>query len=506
MAGIRIGGLASGMDIDQIVSDLMKAERMPLDKLSQKKQYLEWQRDDYREMNKSLLELDKLIFDGILKQASYIKKNIAVSDPNALSIRNINSTSDFSGSMVVNSLATAATMNSTPINITDSSKPLSQLGIAGTQEMIIKAIDKTGAMETTGYKLSFDPEVETLDSLISKINSNSGVTAFFDQNTKRISVIAKNTGGIDDPATAGEEHEISLESSTDFWMSLNLAPNNNSGTQGSNASVVYNGLPITRSSNTFIINGVEFTLKQTTNTSTNPTINFSSSANTDAILETIVSFVDKYNSLIDKIKGETEEKKYRDFQPLTSEQKEAMDEKNIERWEEKARSGTLRGDSILLSALDKMRINLYSAVSGIAGNNQLSEIGITTSKNYRDGGKLTINSDKLKKALSENPTAVYELFAKDGTGDSKGVGQRLRDTIKATMSNIEKRAGNTSSGNTSFTIGRNLDSLDDQILRFQDRLIQVENRYWRQFTAMEKAIQQANSQSMYLMQQFGGGY
>ncbi len=53
---MRIGGLASGMDIDSIVADLMKAQRMPLDKLKQKKQTLEWQRDDYRSMNTLLLD------------------------------------------------------------------------------------------------------------------------------------------------------------------------------------------------------------------------------------------------------------------------------------------------------------------------------------------------------------------------------------------------------------------------------------------------------------------
>src|SRR3954453_16997638 len=52
---LRIGGLASGMDIDSIVKNLMTAERMPLDKLKQKKQVLEWQRDDYRSMNTLLL-------------------------------------------------------------------------------------------------------------------------------------------------------------------------------------------------------------------------------------------------------------------------------------------------------------------------------------------------------------------------------------------------------------------------------------------------------------------
>lgn len=71
---MRIGGLASGMDIDKIVGDLMKAERMPLDKLTQKKQYLEWQRDDYREMNTLLQSLDQTIFNNVYLQKSFIAK------------------------------------------------------------------------------------------------------------------------------------------------------------------------------------------------------------------------------------------------------------------------------------------------------------------------------------------------------------------------------------------------------------------------------------------------
>jgi flagellar hook-associated protein 2 len=505
MAGIRIGGLASGMDIDSLVSDLMKAERIPLDKLSQKKQFLEWQRDDYRDINKSLLELDRLIFDGILKKGSYTNKNVTVSHSDLLSVKNITSTTDFSGSMVISELATAATLNSGTTNITSSSSTLSTFGITGEQTINIKAINKEGKMEETGYSLTFDPTVETMDSLISKINSYSGVSAFFDNNTQKISFIAKNTGSIDDVTIAGEEPEIVLDSTTGFWTNLNIAPNNTGigGIQGTNAKVKYNGLDITRSSNTFSINGIEFTLQQA-----NPAqaISFSSTPDTDSMMDTIVKFVDTYNSLIEKVRGELEEKRYRDFQPLTKEQKDSMDEKDIERWEEKAKSGTLRGDSILSGALSKMREDLYTAVSGLTGITQLSQIGITTSDNYRDGGKLEIDPDKLKATLTANPNAVYEIFAKKGSNSSEnGLGNRLRETIDTTMKNIEKRAGKVISVNNSFTLGRTLNNIENQIYRFEERLIQVEDRYWRQFTAMEKAIQRANSQSMYLMQQFGGG-
>jgi flagellar hook-associated protein 2 len=71
---MRIGGLASGMDIEQIVSDLMKAERTRVDKLYQQKQVMEWQKADFRDINLKLRALYNSTFDMKL-QSSYLKYN-----------------------------------------------------------------------------------------------------------------------------------------------------------------------------------------------------------------------------------------------------------------------------------------------------------------------------------------------------------------------------------------------------------------------------------------------
>ena len=97
MADMRIGGLASGMDTDQIIKDLMKAERIPLDKLEQKKQYLEWQRDDYRDMNKMMFDFSNLIFDGVMKQGTYTQKTVNQSNASSCGYKKFNATTDFSG-------------------------------------------------------------------------------------------------------------------------------------------------------------------------------------------------------------------------------------------------------------------------------------------------------------------------------------------------------------------------------------------------------------------------
>ncbi|MFJ7977648.1 flagellar hook-associated protein 2 [Peribacillus sp. NPDC096379] len=506
---VRVSGLASGMDIDELVKSMMQAERVPMDKLTQKKTYSEWQRDDYRSMNTALLELDTLIRDGVGKQASFIKKTITVSNPNALSIKNVNSTSDFSGTIVVKNLATAATMQSN--GETAISDPTAKLLDANSTEEIIKirSINKDGVLgEEIEVKITAD---DTLDSIIQKINSTTDVTAFYDKNTQRMSFTAKHSGDNPDGPEiilTGDFFTNKLRMDANSDLAVKDAGGNlispPRGSIGQNATVVYNGLVINRNSNTFILNGAEFTLKD----KTDGPVTFSSTADVDAILDTVTKFVAKYNEVIAKIKDKTGESKYRSFTPLTAEQKKAMTEDEVKLWEEKAKSGTLKNDSTLKSLLTTMRSSLYTSVSGLNGTNSLSNLGITTTSNYLDGGKLTIDEDKLRAAISEDPNAIYDLFMKedskkDGseTGEM-GIARRLRANLKASMATITEQAGKAGSLNNNFTIGKSLNSLETRISAFEAKLTKLETRYYNQFTAMEKAIQRANSQSASLSQYF----
>ncbi|MEI5907608.1 flagellar hook-associated protein 2 [Bacillus spongiae] len=507
MNDLRISGLASGMDTDQIVSDLMRAERLPMDRLEQQKAYLEWQRDDYREMNKMLLEFDTLIFDGIYRDSTFNQKQVDVSAPEELSIKNLSSTGDFAGTIEVTSLASAATMFSNTNIHLDPTKALSEQGVSGMQTITIQAIGEDGVTSTEPTTIEFDPSEHTLNSLISMINAESNVTMFYDSFTGKVAVTANYSG--DAQASDGSNiPEITL--SGDFFMNVlqfdddgtgkatNIHSETlNNGTLGANAKFNYNGLETERHSNTFTLSGFEVTLKQ----ATGDPVHFQSTPDVDSILDTVVQFVEKYNDIIKKINEELVEVKQRDYPPLTSEQKKGMEEKEIELWEEQARSGTLRNDSTLTTAINQMRLDLSSPISGIG--NLLSDIGIDTSKDYLDRGKLIIDEEKLRETIANDPNALKDVFTKNGESmDEKGIARRLRDTVQEAMAGIEVRAGRASSTNHTFTLGRNLDNIEDQMDRFEQRLTQIEDRYWRQFTAMELAIQQANTQSTYLMQQF----
>jgi flagellar hook-associated protein 2 len=517
---MRIGGLASGMDIDQIVKDLMKAERMPLDKLYQKKQLLEWQRDDYREMNKLLQELDTFIFDGVFKQSTFLKKAVTSSDESVVTAVATNVTANQTVELKdITQLASAARWTSeTAIKTTAADNKIDPNAKLNTVtfttsggsvqfvgSMTLKFdIMKPGSTTVETAEITIDPSTDTLNSVITKINQNTklGVSAFYDEVTQKL-VITKNE--------TGSGASIKVVSGANFLKELGFTSASDGAeltgkTNGQNAKFTINGLATERTTNTFTINGMTYTLK---NTKTTGTVTISTATDTDSIFNSIKAFVDKYNEVISKINAELKEERYRDYPPLTDEQKEAMTEKQIELWEEKARSGMLRNDSILSSGLSKMRMDLYTKVEGsniTNGFSQLAEIGITTSSNYLDGGKLIIDETKLRQKIQENPDAIYRLFNNDSTNYSeKGIARRLRDTIKDTIGKIEQKAGKTLWTNQQFAIGRNLNQIDDQIDRFEDRLKQIEDRYWRQFTAMEEAINKANSQSMYLMNAFGGG-
>lgn len=515
MMNMRIGGLASGMDTETMISDLMKAQRTKLDKITKQKQYVEWQRDDYRAANLKLFNFRNLTSDTMVRQSTFIQKTATSSAPDEVGVKNISSVNNFSGTINVEQLAEKATMRSTD-RVNGSSTPidvnakLSTLdpALGSSQTITIKAMKEDGTLQTDkeAFTFTFNPNEKSMQDVLDEINKSSNVSAFYDSYSGKISMTAKNSG------ENAKGAEIIMTSSSEFQNFTKLSVDNDAaetagvGSKGKNAKFTLDGLSTERNTNTFIVNGFELNLKQ----ASKKDITFSSTTDTDKILGSVTKFVEEYNKLIENLNGEIREKKDRDYQPLTELEKKDLSEEQVKSWEEKARSGTLRNDSIISSALTKMRSALSSSVEGITGANTLSAIGITTSSNFAENGKLIIDEAKLREAISSNPTQVYELFSANGTTadqvDSKdGIARRLVTILDDTRKQIISKAGSDSSVNTSFALGRSLNNYDSQINSFEDRLTRIEDRYWKQFGAMEKAIQKANAQYSQLSNYFSTG-
>jgi len=71
------------------------------------------------------------------------------------------------------------------------------------------------------------------------------------------------------------------------------------------------------------------------------------------------------------------------------------------------------------------------------------------------------------------------------------------------MKSITSQAGSAGSAVDQSFLGRQIDDLNDRIDRMEDYLTRVEERYWAQFTAMESALQQMQSQSNWLASMMG---
>ncbi|MFZ4451037.1 flagellar hook-associated protein 2 [Salibacterium aidingense] len=503
----RITGMASGMNIDQWVKDLMRAERQPLVRMEQESQRLEYKMEDYREMNREYRTFSDSIFDGIMRSANGNAKQASSSNE---SIVEANATSDADNTNYtisnIEQLAKAASTTSVdPVQngdgeVADPEASLAdQFGYGEDEEISFTITTYNEAGEAQEQDFTFTGE-DSLNDVVNGINrSDAGVNVFFERGSGNLSVTRSETGVF----SPDGESEISFNG--DFLTNdLNLT-GEVSGAQ--NAMFDMNGITgVERRSNTFTENGVEFTLK---NTAPDQTVNVNVSPDTQNIKDTIMSFVEDYNAMIENTDEKLSEEYYRDYAPLTDDQRDEMSETEIERWEERSQSGYLRRDDILSSGLSSMRRDMYTPVDTGSGSafDQLSEIGITTTSNYMDRGKLEVDETKLEQAIQADSDAVFDMFAADGeTYEEKGLARRVRDSLDNTMDRISERAGGPTVPNPdSFTIGREMNDLADRMSNFEQRLQKTEERYWDQFTRMEQAIADANAQAQQIQQQLGGG-
>lgn len=475
----KVTGLASGMDIDSLMEKLMKAESAQMEKLQQQKQKYEWKRDSYREVNTALSSFEKGIFDNYGLSKNWNAKNVT-STSSAISAT---ASSTASGNLTITeaTVATAGQKLSTGATVTNATT-MKDLSLTGDGEFTIKAINDQGTYTEKTIKYS---ETDKLSDVLKRINSSGvGVTALMSEG--KISLSANSTG-------TGAEGSIKISADGNkLFEKLGLADATGKVADGTNGSMVVNGLKMESTSNKYNVSG--YTINVTNNIAkTDTPAKVSSTTETKTIVDKVKEFVSTYNGLIEDLNKRVSEKKNLSYQPLTDAQKAELKDDEIKKWEDKAKAGLLKGDANINKALSDMRNTLVNYGSGT--EDMLSKLGITTSKTWTDNGKLEIDEDKLTKALEADPNVVSRVFVGDSDKGTKGFISEMRTTAQTAVKDIEKTAGKASSAEDSYTIGKNLKDVNTKIDDWKDRLKTIEERYWKQFAAMESAIQKANAQS-----------
>lgn len=267
--------------------------------------------------------------------------------------------------------------------------------------------------------------------------------------------------------------------------------------RGKDSLVIIDGLEISDKSNSFTVAGVNYNLQNT------GTVKVSITSDLTGQVDAVKKFVDSYNTMLEKLIGKRDEVYYKDYPPLTDEQKKAMSEDQIKQWETKSKSGMLRNDSNIKSLISKMRNSVVDGVTGIGGEyTSAANIGIGT-KGYEEGGKLYLDEAKLRKALEADPNVLTKIFGTEGTNAETsmddGIAVRLYDNLTATNNAIYRVAGTSSStGDTSSVLGKQISNYTDKMKAFSKKLTTWENMYYKKFNAMEQALSQLNSQMSFL--------
>lgn len=277
---------------------------------------------------------------------------------------------------------------------------------------------------------------------------------------------------------------------------------------------------MTRSSNVIDLDGLSVTLKGTfeQEAGENEPITFTSTTDSDTIVDAIKSFVNDYNEMAKEIHSAYSTLPYKkssggfaNYEPLVGDEADEYSESELKKYEEKAKQGILFGDSDLRSLYQSL--TGYIQGSGVDGA-ILRSIGIETA--YEDGmTTISLNETKLREALEANPDRVRDAFTKttENGASTNGLMQNLKTTIDryastsiATPGSLVQKAGTPLS---SYSLQNNflqtqIDNLDTQIEKWKDKMSDRIDYYTNQFTRLEQLINQMNSQSSALAGLMGG--
>ncbi len=395
----------------------------------------------------------------------------------------------------------AETVSDTAASVTGSTK-LTDMGIASgtTYTMTVGS-----GSDAKTYTYTID-QTTTLKGLATQF-SKMGVTASYDEKQGRFFVNSAESGAAYDFTLTADD--------ADAVAKLGLDEASATKIDASDAIVVYNGATFQQSSNNFSLNGLNFTVNDVTvtkddqgNVTNDNPIRMTVSTDTDTIYNAVKDFVKEYNSLIKEMSTLYNADSAKDYNPLTDDEKESMSDSEVEEWEKKIKTSLLRRDDTISSLLSTMRSTLNKSVAytGADGNTKqysLASFGINTGK-WNEYGQLHINGDsddsdykdyddKLRAAIENDPDALIQTLS--------GLGSELYTNFQKAM-----KSSSLSSALTFYNdkqMDTEISNYDDKIEKLQEKMNDVEDRYYKQFAAMESALAELQANQSSLSSLFG---
>ena len=327
---------------------------------------------------------------------------------------------------------------------------------------------------------------------LAKEMASKGINASFDEGQGRFYLSSTNTGSAN--AFTVTSDDANLISS----LGLDLADGDPAKIAATNATIEYNGVEYSSNTNNFNINGLSFDVS-----AKGEEMQFTVGNDVDGIYNKVKDFLKEYNSLLKEMNTLYGAQSSRGYEPLTSEEKDAMTEDEVKEWEKKIKDSLLRRDDRLSAYTSNFRSIMNKSVEVDGKRYSLSSFGINTGE-WSEKGLLHLdgdaddsttsgNEDKLKAAIAANPEAVTKTLA--------GLGNELYNYLMKAQ-----KKTTTSSSQTFYddlTLDADIKTQKENVKKQQEKMNAEEDKYYSQFSKMESAMAKLQSQQTYLSGLFG---
>ena len=276
---------------------------------------------------------------------------------------------------------------------------------------------------------------------------------------------------------------------------------------GQDAIIELNGATFTSSSNSFSVNGITINAQAVT---TDGPITITTNVDTQGIYDKIKDFLTEYNNVINEMTRLYNADSASDYEPLTDEEKEAMSDEQIEKWENKIKESLLRRDNSLNSVMSAM-INSMAQSYEVDGQKlSLGSFGISTlgflnsAKNEQyafhiDGDEDDENTsgkkDKLMKAIEENPDQLMEFMSKLMGNLYESIDQKMKSTELSSAYKVYNDK----------EMDKEASRIEQMIKKWEEKISDQEDKYYKQFSQMEVALSKLQSQTSSISGLLGGG-
>lgn len=497
---IRITGVNSGLDTDSIIKSLTTSYQSKIDKIKKQQSNIQYKMDGWSNLNNKIYSFYGITLSNNRYQSTFSTTKAKASTDD-ISITTSSQAVIGNHSLEVVSKAQTGYITGSKLSNTSKNTKLKDLGL------------DNETYKFNNNEITIDDET-TIESFIAKLNK-TGVNATFDDTQKRFFISAKEMGTSNDfdisidktdqklLEVLGMTQSYYLDDDGNYYKDkdmtskiedsqlINDIKNGKAAVRisGKDSEILLDGVSYKNNKNEISVNGMNIIINNTSDKK----INISVTKDTNNTLNQIKDFINEYNSLVQEM-SKAYNTSNEGYEPLTDEEKESMSESQINKWEDKLKDSALYKDSTLNSFIAKLRTGILSNIQLNNGSSKsLSNYGIST-KSYlassvNDRYTLEIDEDKLKESLEEDENGTTEFFS--------SLANKMYKTIDKAMNNGATTLSSKYKIYNDKSMSLQISNYDKEINKLEEKQTAAQEKYYKQFAAMETALAKINSQTNY---------